>query len=215
MDISLAATAAMAASNAVTTPPRYDALRDFQPLTVVMRIPFMAVVHPAVPTKSVSEFITLAKNRKLSFGSASIGSAAHLAAETFCSLAGIGMTHVPYTGAAPAVADALGGRIDSVFTAIFTTIPHIKSGRLRVLGTSTLKRSLLLPDTPTLSETGVAGNKFSYWTGVAALRGTPRAVNEWLHPKMAHALGKPGKCSARRRPRPSPSSKWKFASRPR
>lgn len=190
-DIGLAATAALAANKALTTPPRYDAARDFQHNLIAMRIPFTGVVHPSLPVKSVPEFVALAKTKKLTFGSAGVGSAAHLAAEMFRTIAGIEMIHVPYKGAALAVADLLAGQIDLAFSAISTTLPHIKAGKLRAIGLTTEKRSPLLPELPTLVESGVPGYAFSYWTGIATPRGLPRAVDERLNHESVRALRKP------------------------
>ena len=161
----------------------YDTLRDFAPVSLVAIGPFLLITHPSVPAKTVKELLALAKAEpgKLNYASAGNGAANHLAMELFKSMAGVNITHVPYKGAPQAVTDLIGGSVNLMFNSIPPAIQHIKSGRLRLLGVSTAKRSPQLPDVPTVSEAGVAGYESITWFGLLVPAKTPPAIITRLH----------------------------------
>jgi tripartite-type tricarboxylate transporter receptor subunit TctC len=170
----------------------YDTLRDFAPVSLVAIGPFLLITHPSVPAKTVKELLALAKAApgKLNYASAGNGAANHLAMELFKSMAGVDITHVPYKGAPQAVTDLIGGSVNLMFNSIPPVIQHIKSGRLRLLGVSTAKRSPQLPDVPTVSEAGVPGYECITWFGLLAPAKTPSAILARLHRdivKVVHA----------------------------
>jgi len=171
----------------------YDLVRDFAPLTLVAVAPNLLVVNAAVPAATVKEFIALAKARprQLNFASAGTGTASHLAGELFKFLAGVELAHVPYKGAAGAITALLGSEIQAAFFSIPSTLPHMKSGRLRALGIGSANRSDLLPGVPTIAESGVADYDASTWYGALAPARTPRAILETLHRGIVHVLEAP------------------------
>jgi tripartite-type tricarboxylate transporter receptor subunit TctC len=156
----------------------YDSIRDFAPIGLVATQPMVLVVNPSLPTKSVKELVSLAKGKpdQITFGSTGNGSIAHLVAEMFKSKAGIRMLHVPYKGAGPAVTALVAGEIQVLFPGIVPALPHIKSGRLRALAVSTAKRAIVVPDIPTMIESGVIGYDESNWQGFLAPTGTPQEI---------------------------------------
>jgi tripartite-type tricarboxylate transporter receptor subunit TctC len=160
----------------------YDPVRDFSPISVVATTSFVLVVHPSIPAHSVKQFIALAKAqpRQLRFGSAGSGSATHLAAELFKSMANIDVIHVPYKGGSQAIVDVLSGQIDFMFDTIPNSMQHLKAGRLRGLGVTGSQRSPLMRELPTIAEAGVAGYEATTWFGVLAPAGTPRESVERL-----------------------------------
>lgn len=173
----------------VTPKLPYDSLRDFAPVTLAVSAPYLLVVNPAVEAKSVRELIELAKARpgQLSCATAGPGSALHLAAELFHSMAGVNIVNVPYKGAV-FVTDLLAGNVQMAFSGLPQALPHTRSGRLRLLAVTTLARSAILPDTPTLSEAGVPGYDVTVWYGMIAPAGTPRAVIGKLNFEIVRAL---------------------------
>ena len=168
----------------------YDPIKDFAPVTQVASTPNVLVVNPGVPAKDVRELIAYAKANpgKLSFGSGSIGSAGHLAGELFKATAGVDMVHVPYKGAAPAMQDLIGGRIQLMFDNLASSLGQVKAGKVRALAVTTAKRSPLAPDLPTIAETGVPGFDISTWFGIFAPAGTPKPALDRLHAEFAKAL---------------------------
>jgi tripartite-type tricarboxylate transporter receptor subunit TctC len=140
--------------------------------------PNVLVVNPSLPVADVREFIALAKSQpgKLTFGSGGVGNSQHISAELFMMATGVDLVHVPYKGSAPAIVDLLGGQINLMFDTAPTAIPHIKSGKLRPLGVTTLQRSGMLPDVPTLAESGLPGFSFGGFLGLVAPSGTPRDI---------------------------------------
>jgi tripartite-type tricarboxylate transporter receptor subunit TctC len=153
-------------------------LADFAPIVLTTISPFMLVVHPAVPAKSVKELIALAhsKPNALNFGSAGNGSVAHLAGEQFKALAGVQITHVPYKGGGQSLIDLLGGQLQMVIDNLPTVLPQVRLGKLRGLAVGTPKRSALVPEYPTMIEAGVPGYEASTASGVLTPAKTPRAV---------------------------------------
>ena len=156
----------------------YDTLRDFAPVSLISMGPFVLMAHPSVPAKSIRELIALAKAQpgKLNYASAGNGVANHLAGELFKQMAGVDIVHVPYKGAPQAVTDVLAGHMQLMFNSIAPIVPHIKSGRVRVLGMASLQRSPQLPDLPTISESGVPGFEAVNWFGLFAPAKTPPAI---------------------------------------
>ena len=171
----------------------YDPVRDFTPITQVAATPNVLVVNPAVPARDVREFIAYAKAHPgtLNFGSGSTGSAGHLAGELFNAQAGVAMTHVPYKGAAPAMQDLVGGRIDLMFDNLASALAQVKAGKIRALAVTTAKRSSLALDLPTIAESGLPGFDISTWFGVFAPASIPREVRDRLHAEFARALAAP------------------------
>ena len=172
---------------------RYDPLKDFAPVSLTHSTPRVLVVNPSIPAKSVKELVALAKARPgiLTFGSAGNGSSSHLAGELFKSMAGVDMTHVPYKGSGPAAADLLGGRISMVFDSIAVYSDHIKTGKVRALGVTSLQRTAALPGVPTIAESGLAGFDVSNWLGVLAPAKTPKEIVARLNSEIRTAMADP------------------------
>jgi tripartite-type tricarboxylate transporter receptor subunit TctC len=170
----------------------FDPLRDFVPITFVASNINVLVVNPSLPVQNVQQLIAYARANpgKLSYGSAGTGTSQHLAGELFKQLAGIDMTHVPYKGAGPAVADLIGGQIPLMFADISASLGHIRAGKLRALGVTTRERTPLL-DVPTVIEQGVADFDVNAWFGLMAPAGTPREAVARLSAESAKALNLP------------------------
>jgi len=171
----------------------YDAIRDFAPITVLAFVPNGMAVHPSLPVKTARDFVAMAKARpgQLFYGSGGNGSAAHLAVEYFRLLAKIDIVHVPYKGTGPAIIDLISGQISMMITGMTALMPHIKSGRLKPLGVATAKRLAILPDMPTIAESGVPGYDANQWYGVLAPAATPRDIVMKLHGEIVKILGRP------------------------
>ena len=171
----------------------YDPVRDFAPVTLISEVPNVLVVNPAVPAKTVAEFVAYARANpgKLNFASGSTGSAGHLAGELFKTRARVDMTHVPYKGAAPAVTDLLAGQVQLMFDNLASALPNIRAGRLRALAVTTKKRSAFVPELPTIAESGLPGFDVSTWFGVMAPAATPRPIVNRLHDGIVRALAQP------------------------
>ncbi|OGA50399.1 MAG: hypothetical protein A3F74_27325 [Betaproteobacteria bacterium RIFCSPLOWO2_12_FULL_62_58] len=170
----------------------YDPMKHFAPVILLAGNPQFLVVHPTLPAKSVKELIALAKARggQLAFSSAGHGSASHLAGEALKTMAGIDIMHVPYKGAGLAITDLITGRVQLSFIGWITADPHVKTGKLRVLGVTTAKRSLRLPDLPAIAET-LPGYDLSLWYGMAAPAGTPREIIARLNAEILRVLAAP------------------------
>ena len=168
----------------------FDSERDFAPVTMVASAPLMLVVHPSVPAKSVAELVAYAKANpnRLNFGSGGPGATPHLAGEMFKLLAGVQMTHVPYKGGAPALADLVGGQIQLMLENIPGTLPFVKAGKLRALAVTDAKRSPAIPDLPTLDEAGLKGYELVGWNGLFLPRGTATPVVTKLYSDTRQAL---------------------------
>ena len=156
----------------------YDPQRDLAPVVLVSTPPGLLVVHPSLPVKSVKELVSLARSSrgKLNYASSGSGTWNHLFGELFNATAKINVTHVPYKGAAPAVTDLLGGHVEVMFAPFPPALPQVKNGRLRALVVSTARRSGLLPDLPTVAESGLAGYEAEGWFAVLAPAKTPQAM---------------------------------------
>jgi len=156
----------------------YDPLRDFAPVTLVCSMPYLLLVHPSLPAKNVQELIALARAKpgQLNFGAPGSGTTTHLATELFKMLAKIDVVHVPYKGVAPALADLLAGQVQFMSGDLSTVLPQVKAGRLRALAVTGAQRSTIVPDLPTIAESGVPGYAASGWFGVLAPAATPRSI---------------------------------------
>jgi tripartite-type tricarboxylate transporter receptor subunit TctC len=169
----------------------YDAAKDFAPVTLLCTLPVILVVHPEVPAKNVQELIALAKSKPLNFASSGSGGVAHLSGELFKALAGVDIRHVPYKGGGPAMSDLLGGHVQLMFDAISTSMPHIRSGALRPLAWTGSTRSSLIPDLPTIAESGVPGYASSSWLGMFAPAGTPPEIVQRMSKEVRAVLDRP------------------------
>jgi tripartite-type tricarboxylate transporter receptor subunit TctC len=171
----------------------YDPVRSFAPVIHLGYLPNVLVVHPAVPAKNVQELIAYAKaNRgKLSYASSGSGASSHLAGVLFNQRAGTDIQHIPYKGTGPALNDLLGGQVTMSFTDVLTALPHIKAGKLRVLGVTTAARSRSLPDVPTVMEQGVPDYDVSVFFAIVAPAGTPREVVQRLNAAFVAVLKQP------------------------
>jgi tripartite-type tricarboxylate transporter receptor subunit TctC len=156
----------------------YDSLKDFAPISLIATGPFLLIVHPSVPAKSVKELIALDKAApgKLNYASSGSGTPNHMAMELFKSMSGAQFTHVPYKGAPQAVTDLLGGRVSATMNSIGPVLAHIKAGKLRALGVAGTKRSPALPELPTIAEAGVPGYESGSWMGLLAPAKTPPKI---------------------------------------
>jgi tripartite-type tricarboxylate transporter receptor subunit TctC len=171
----------------------YDTEKDLIPVTLVASAPLLLVVHPSIPAKSVKELIAYIKANpgKLNFGSGGQGTTPHLAGEMLKMMAGLQMTHIPYKGGGPALADLVAGQIQLMLENIPSTLPFAKAGKLRALAVSGLKRSALTPDLPTLDEAGLKGYEIVGWNGLFVPTGTPRPIVARLHAETVKALAQP------------------------
>jgi tripartite-type tricarboxylate transporter receptor subunit TctC len=171
----------------------YDPVRDFVPLVLMTTSPLLLVVPPSLPAKSVTELIALAHNKPggLSFGSYGTGSINHLGAELFNSMAKINANHVPYRGSAPALTDLIAGRLDYIFDGVSTSIGYVEAGTIRTLGVAGPKRTPVLPNVPTIAESGLPGFDTSVWFGLFAPAGAPKPAIELVNRKMNAVLAAP------------------------
>ena len=171
----------------------FDPVKDFAPVTLVATVPNVLVVHPSVQANSVRELVALLKSRpgRLNYASSGNGTSIHLSGELFKSMTGTFMTHIPYRGSSPAVADLLAGQVDLMFDNLPSSLQHIKAGKLRALGVTSAKRAAALPDVPTIAEAGVPGYEASSWFGLVAPAGTPPAVVQKLQQTLSKSLAAP------------------------
>jgi tripartite-type tricarboxylate transporter receptor subunit TctC len=181
---------AVAANAALYEHLNFDFIRDTAPVAGVVRLPNVAEVHPSVPVKSIPELIAYAKDNKLSYASAGIGTPSHLAGQLFNVMTGVNLQNVPYRGDGPAMADLIAGQIPLAFATTIASIEHIRAGQLRPLGVTTLKRSDVLPNIPSISEF-VPGYETSSWFGIAAPAGTPADIIEILNRQTNAGLADP------------------------
>jgi len=172
----------------------YDPVGDFAPITIMAAAPLFLVVHPKIPVTSVRELIAYAKPRpgELNFCSAGNGSGSHLAGELFNTLTGVKLTHIPYKGSGLAITELIGGQVQLMFAGIVPIDPHVKAGRVRGIAVSSAKRSVALPQVPTIAESGVPGFDVVGWYGVLAPARTPQAVVARLNRELLKILQSPG-----------------------
>ncbi len=161
----------------------YDTLKDLAAVGLVGNGAYVLVIHPALPVKSVSEFVAYAKARpgKLNYAATGHGNATHLAGELFKVLTGVDMVYILYKGGGPALTDVISGQVAAFFAGVASSAAHIKSGRVRALGVTTARRAAALPDIPTIAETGVPGYEVDGWYGILAPARTPQAIIQRLN----------------------------------
>ncbi|HEY6966122.1 MAG TPA: tripartite tricarboxylate transporter substrate binding protein [Burkholderiales bacterium] len=171
----------------------YDPLKDLRHVALLVQVPNVLVVRNDLAAKNVSDLVLFLKKNpgKLDFASGSTGSTGHLAGEMFKMMTGTYMVHIPYKGSAPALADMMAGRIDLMFDNLASALPSIRSGKVRALATTTLKRSSFLPDLPTLDEAGLKGFDMTTWWGVSVAARTPQPVVERLSAEILKAMDSP------------------------
>jgi len=170
----------------------FDPIRDFQPIYMVSTSPFVLVAHPSLKAQSVAELISLARSQpdKLIYGSAGAGSSLHLATALFQSMTGTSMVHVPYKGGAPATTALLSGQVQLIFNNVVSSLPHVRSGRLRALGVTTTTPSPSFPGTPTIAET-VPGYEVTAWYGILGPAKMPAALVAKLNSEIGKAVNAP------------------------
>lgn len=168
----------------------YDPIKSFAPVGMFATLSYAVDVHPSLPVRSIKELIALARSKpaQLNFGTAGMGSSTQLAIEQFSLAAGVKMTHVPYKGNTPAMTALMSGEVAMVFDPVLSSLPLVKSGRVRVLAVTTAKRSALLPEVPTVDEAGLKGYSAGNWFGIFAPAGTPPAVVERLNNSINAAM---------------------------
>jgi len=171
----------------------YDIVADFAPVTLVVRAPQLLMVHPSVPAKSAAELIALARKKPghLNYGSGGLGSASHLAAEVFKSMANISITHIPYKGVGLAFVDLIGGQLDLSFPAIPSGVPYHRSGRLRALGVTSLRRHASIPEIPAIAETALPDYQVQSWYGILVAAGTRSDIVSRINAAVTSALKMP------------------------
>lgn len=170
----------------------YDAIKDFAPITVLATVPNGMAVHPSLPVKTARDFVALAKAKpgELLYASGGSGSASHLAGEYFKLLTKINMVHVPYKGTGPAMISMISGQTTMTITGMTALMPHVKSGRLKLLGVATMKRLSIMPDVPTINESGVPGYDANQWYGVLTQAAVPRDIVMKLNADIVKVLAR-------------------------
>lgn len=168
----------------------YDAVKDFQPITMVATVPNMLTVNPGLPARNVKELLAFARSKpgSLNYASGGNGSAAHLAMEYFKFLAKVDFMHIPYKGTGPALTDVMAGNVSLVITGVPPQLANVRAGRLRALGVSTAKRLAILPEFPTIAEAGVPGYEAVQWYGILAPTGTPQDVVAKIREEIVKAI---------------------------
>jgi tripartite-type tricarboxylate transporter receptor subunit TctC len=168
----------------------FDPLKDLQPVGLVVVVPNVLLVNGTVPAKTVGDLVALmkAKSESFRYASSGVGSTQHLAGEAFDLLAGTKAIHIPYKGSSQAHLDVIGGQVEMMFDTTSSSMPHIRSGKLKPLAVMSAKRSEQLPDVPTLAEAGFPGFEMTTWYGLYATGGTPRPIVEKLHAELQRAL---------------------------
>ena len=168
----------------------YDPIKDFEPVSKVSSYMFFVVVHPSLPVRSVKELIALGKAKpgQINYASVGVGSGTHLAGELFGYMAGVKLAHIPYKGTGQVMPDLLGGQIALTFGST-SVVPHVKQGKLIALGVTGVKRSAVLPNTPTLDESGIKGYEVTAWNAMFAPAGTPQAIVTRLNEQVRKHMG--------------------------
>ena len=169
----------------------FDAVKDFTPISLVALTPSVLVVHPSLPVRSIKELIALAKKQpgKLNYASGGVGNTMHLAAALLDTMAGTRMTHVPYKGAGPAIIDVIGGQCDMVFVNIAPVLGHIRAGKAVPIVVTSARRSAVLPDVPTVAESGMPGYESTTWYGFLGPAGLPKDIMVKLNGAIVAAVG--------------------------
>ncbi|HEU0290772.1 MAG TPA: tripartite tricarboxylate transporter substrate binding protein, partial [Burkholderiales bacterium] len=182
----LSASAPIVMSQALYSKPNFNLERDFDPIAMMASAPFILVVHPSLPARSLKEFIALAKSKpgQMAFASTGSGSTPHLSMEMLKSQAGINLVHIPYKGTPQAVIDLLSGQVQAMFANSLSVLPQVKAGRLRSLAISSAKRSAAAPELPTVAESGIPGYESGTWFALLAPAGTPRDIVNRLNAEL-------------------------------
>ena len=190
--LTLSATATHALNPSLRKVP-YDPLRDFEAISLIASTPYVLVVHPALAANNAADLINLARAKPgaIQYASSGNGTMPQMTAELFKSMAKIDMLHVPYKASPPALADVLGGRVPVFFAGVPTTLPHIKAGRIRALGVTSSKRTVALPELPTIAESAIPGYEAVPWIGLLAPAKTPKIIVERLNKEVTAALAAP------------------------
>lgn len=182
-------------SNSYTVNPslykiRFDPVEDITPVIQISQGPYVIVVHPSLPVRTLQELLNLARSKPeaINFASSGQGSVAHLATELFASMAGFKLNHVPYKGTGPALTDTIGGQTNALFGSVSTTLPHVRAGRLRPLAVTTPRRLAAEPKIPTVAEAGVPGYEAVLWHGLIGPKGMPAAIVERLNAEITRVL---------------------------
>ena len=172
----------------------YDLVRDFAPVSMIFMQPNLVVVHPSLPVKTIGDFVKLAKSRpgQIDYATGGAGTGAFIATEMFKEVAGINLVHVPYKGGGPALASLLAGETSVSFLPLATTLPHIRAGRLKLLAATSGRRAPMLPDTPTISESGYPGYESELRYGLMVPAKTPKEIIATIHGAALAALNNPG-----------------------
>ena len=186
-------TPGLAIAPSIYRKPGYDALTDFAYVTLMAMLPSVLTAHPSLPVRNVKDLIALAKARpgQLSYSSAGIGTSTHMMMELFSTMAGVAMVHVPYKGLALAVADQISGEIPVAFNTAITVVPQIRAGRLRGIATSSTARFPLLPELPSVDESGLKGFDGGTWQGIVMPARTPQAIVTRIYGELAPMLKSP------------------------
>ena len=171
----------------------FDPVKDFLPVTQATRQPIMLMIHPALPVKSVREFIALAKVRpgEINYASSGPGGSGHMAGELFKLVAGVNLVHIPYKGAPPALNELIAGQVQVMFGTMLAAVPHVRSGRVRAIAVTGPQRTKALPDVMTFAQAGLPAYDASSWNGVLVPAGTPRAVVDRLNAELVRILKTP------------------------
>ena len=189
----LMGTTSQAISQSLYRKLNYDLVRDFAPITQAVNYSNLLVVHPSAGVSTVAELLALARAKPgvLNYGTAGNGTPPHMTGELFKSTTGVNIQHVPYKGGAPAIVDLVAGQIPVMFDNVPPLLPHVRSGRIRALANTSLTRLAVLPDVPTLDESGLKGFDAVGWNGLLAPAGTPREIVARLHSEVARILRAP------------------------
>jgi tripartite-type tricarboxylate transporter receptor subunit TctC len=189
----LAVASGFSISPAIYTKLAYDPIEDFAPISLAAQAPLLLLSHPTVPVRSVKDLLALGRAQPgvLDFGSAGHGTSTGMALEMFRTMARLKVTHVPYKGTGQALIDTMAGQVHAMFANPLSSMPHVKRGRLRALGVTTAKRSKVLPDLPTVAESGVPGYETSTWFGMFAPAGTPAAIVGRLNAELVRICHQP------------------------
>ena len=189
----LMAANALAANMSLYQPAPFDADKDLQPVSLIGRVPVVIAANPGAAFNSIAKLVEAAKAKPgaIAFATPGNGSTPHLAVELFARAAGISLLHVPYRGGAPAITDAIGGQLPLVAVNALEVLPHVKSGKLKVLAVLSANRSAIFPDVPTIAESGFAGFEASVWYGLVAPSATPKPIIVKLHAEVQKALQTP------------------------
>jgi len=184
------ASSAMAVNATLYPRLPFDTVKDFAPVSLAGSTPFVVAVHPSLPVRNIKELIAFAKRKpgELHYPSSGVGNSTHLAGELFSAMAHVSLVHVPYKGTAPGLTDLIAGRLSLVFNAPVSVLPHIKAGRLRPIAVTSSSRSLVLPELPTVAESGLPGYEANTWHGVLAPAQTPVTIVGRLNSEIIKAL---------------------------